>query len=182
MGSRNLDYWCWLVIHIISLHWLFIQIYIQIIFSTLRQVHQLSHFILCINNFLSYQLHIFFNMHVFHFQDSKKKWDLPIHLLLLLFLNSHVHYIWKNWHSNLQAKSWNPPIVLCELGIHLSPHSRATHNSIPYIKHYFPHLLVSSTRIKLRENPFYKHSLIPNFEWSNYSLIQGLHHFCSIRW
>ena len=30
----------------------------------------------------------------FHFQDAKRKWDLPIHLLLLSFLISHVHHIW----------------------------------------------------------------------------------------
>ena len=41
-----------------------------------------------------------------HFQGSKRKWDLPINLLLLLFLISHVHHPWQNWQSNLQVNSW----------------------------------------------------------------------------
>ena len=41
-----------------------------------------------------------------HFQDSTRKCDLPIYSLSLSFSISHVHHIWKNWHSNLQVKSW----------------------------------------------------------------------------
>ena len=58
----KLDYWCWLVI---PLHWLFIQILTQMGFSTPCQIHQLNHVVVYINNFLSCQLHIFFNRHFF---------------------------------------------------------------------------------------------------------------------
>ena len=38
-------------------------------------------------------------------QDSKRKWDLPIHLLLLSVLISHVHHPWQNRHSSLHVTS-----------------------------------------------------------------------------
>jgi hypothetical protein len=164
-GLRKPYYRCWLVIHIISLHWLFIQIETQWISLPLCKIHQLSHVVLCFNNFLSCQLHIFFNRQFLNFQDSKRIWDLPICLLLLSSSISHVHYIlWQNRHSNVQVKSWNPPLVSYALGIHLYPNLRAPHNSLPYIRHYFPQVMVSSTRIELKNNPFQKLLLIPNFE------------------
>ena len=49
-------------------------------------------------------------------------------------------------------------------GIHLSPRLRAPHNSMPYIRRYFPQVVVSGRRIKLRENPFHKLFLTTNFE------------------
>jgi hypothetical protein len=68
-------------------------------------------------------------------------------------------------------------------GLCLSPHLRAPHNNMPYIRHYFsPQVMVSSRRIKLKENPFQKLLLTMNFEESNYSMIQGLYHTCNIRW
>ena len=36
----------------------------------------------------------------------------------------------------------------------VSLHTRASHTSLPYIRLYFPQVMVSSWRIKLRENPF----------------------------
>ena len=48
----------------------------------------------------------------------------------------------------------HPPIVSYDLGICLSPHLRVPHNSLAYIKHYFPRVLVSNRIIKLRENQF----------------------------
>ena len=51
---------------------------------------------------------------------------------------------------------------------------------MPYIWHYIPQNLVSSRIIKLRENPFQKFPLKLNFEWNNYSMIQGLYHTCNI--
>ena len=41
-------------------------------------------------------------------------------------------------------------------GIHLSIHLRAPHNIMPYVRHYFPQVMVSSRRFKLRDNPFQK--------------------------
>ena len=52
------------------------------------------------------------------------------------------------------------PIVLYDLGIHLSPHLRAPHNSMPYIRHYIPQVLGSCKRTKLRKDPFQKLLLI----------------------
>ena len=48
---------------------------------------------------------------------------------------------------------------------------RAPHNSMPYIRHYFPQVMMSS-RIKIRENPSQKILLIPTLNkaiipWSN---------------
>ena len=48
-----------------------------------------AHFLLCIDNFLSCQLHIFFNRHFF---TSKTQRDLPIHLFLLSLSISHIHH------------------------------------------------------------------------------------------
>ena len=79
------------------------------------------------------------------------------HLLFISFSIPHVHDPWQNQHSSLQVKSWTSSMVVSyDLGIHLSPHLRALHNSMPYIRHYIPQNLVSCKRIKLRENPFQK--------------------------
>ena len=64
--------------------------------------------------------------------------------------------------------------------IHLIPHSRAPHNSMPYIRYYFPQAMVSSKRIKVRENPFQKLLLTLNSAWSNHSLIHGLYHLVAL--
>jgi hypothetical protein len=94
MGLRKLDYWCWLVIHIIPLHRLFIQIFnpngILYFMShppTQPQciVHQ-QFILLSIAHILQYAF--------LHFQDSKRKWDLPIYLLFLSF--SYSSYIVKS--------------------------------------------------------------------------------------
>ena len=67
-------------------------------------------------------------------------------------------------------------------GMHLSPHLRAPHYSIRYIRHYFPQVSSSSWKIKLRKNPFQKLILILNFAWSNYSPIQALYDIYNFRW
>jgi hypothetical protein len=72
---------------------------------------------------------------------------LPIQLLLLSLLISHIHHPWHNWHFNLQVKSWISSTYFVWFGIHLSPHLKAPHNSSPYIRHYFPEVNVSSRRI-----------------------------------
>ena len=64
-ASTSFDYWCWLVIHIIPLGWLFIQPQTRMDFSTPCRSHQLNHILPCINNLFSYQLHMFFNKHFF---------------------------------------------------------------------------------------------------------------------
>ena len=63
-------------------------------------------------------------------------------------------------------------------GIHLSPHFRAPHKSMPYNRRCFPQVIVSSGKIKLRGNPFPKLLFTFNSKWSNYSIIQGLYHTC----
>ena len=104
-GLRELDYPCWLAIHIIPLYWLFVQIQTQMDFFTLCQTHQLRHVGLCINNFLSCQLHIFFNRHFF---TSKIQRGIETCQLICWFFHSisHIHRPWQNQHSNLQVKSW----------------------------------------------------------------------------
>ena len=66
------------------------------------QIHQLNHVILCINKFLSYQLHIFFNRHFFTCKIQRGNETCR---LFLLFTISHVHDPWQNQHSNLPVKS-----------------------------------------------------------------------------
>ena len=83
--------------------------------------------------------------------------------------------------SNIQFNLGHSQIASYDLGDHLSPHLRASHNSLPYIWHHSPQVLVSSRRINRREsNP--KLLLTLNLECSNYSLIQGLCHTCNNRW
>ena len=102
---RTIDYWCWLVIYIILLHWLPIQIHTQMECSTLCHIDQLTHDVLCINNFSPANC-IYSLIDISSLPRFQKEVTLANSLLLLSFSISHVHHPWRNRHSNLQVKSW----------------------------------------------------------------------------
>ena len=120
-----------LVIHIIPLHCLFIHIKTQMNYSTPCQMHQLNHVLLCINNFLSCQLHIFFNMHFF--TSKVQRGNETCQSFVASFILS---FSWQN--PCVQVKYWTSSNCVIWGGDHLSPHLRAPHNSMPYIRHYIP--------------------------------------------
>ena len=173
--------WNWSspVIHFIALHWLVIQTKTQMDFSIPCQIHQTQPCCTLHQQFLLLSIAHILQQAFPHFRDSKRKWDLPIHLMRLLFSISHVIQ-GKICTPIYRINHGHPSIISYDLGIHLSPHLRAPHNNMPCIRHCSPQVLVSSRKSKQREYSF--PLLILNFEWSNYSLIQGLYYTSNIRW
>ena len=108
MGLRKLEYWCWMVIHILHSPSLAQHSnsnpngfpYPKIPNPPTQPRYTLHH------NCLSCQLHIFFNKHLLTSMIQRGNEACQIHLLHDSFSISHVHHPWKNWHSNLQIKSW----------------------------------------------------------------------------
>ena len=108
-------------------------------FSIPCQIHQLSRVILYINNFLPCQLHIFFNKHLF--TSKIQRWNkIFFSICLLSFHSLFLTFIIHGKIGNILCWSnfGHPPNVLKNLKIYLSPHLRASHNIISYIRHCFP--------------------------------------------
>ena len=70
-----------------------------------------------------------FQRAILHFQLSKRKWDFPIHLLLLSFFISHIQDLGQNWHSVVQVKSYTSSSFFMWFGDQISLHLRSPHNS-----------------------------------------------------
>ena len=152
-------------------------------FSTPCKIYQLVHVVLYVNNFLSCRLHIFFNRHFFtpRFKENMRldKFTFATSFILNFPCSSFME------KSTLQSASKILDIlqlfrmVWGFISRHTWEHYIVACLTLDII---FPQVMVSSRRIKLRDNPFQKLLLILNFGWSNYSLIQGLYHTCNIRW
>jgi hypothetical protein len=118
------------------------------------QIDQLNHAILCINNFLSCQLHIFFIRHFNNIQKGNETCRCICYFILDFSCSSSM----AKSAPKSASKILDTFQLFCMIwGLCLSPHLRAPHNNMPYIRHYFPpQVMVSSRRIKLKENPFQK--------------------------
>ena len=72
--------------------------------------------------------------------------NLYVYSFIYLFLICHAYPLsMANLALQSAGKSWTSSIVSYDLGIHLSPQLRAPDNSLLYIKHYFPQILVKES-------------------------------------
>ena len=140
MGLRKLDYWCCLVIHIIPLPWLFIQIQTQMDFPAPCQIHQLSYVVLCINNFLSSQC-TYFSIGFF-FTSKVQRGNETCQFICCFFDSQILTFVIHGKIDTTISNLGHPSVVSYVWGF-ISPHLRAQHNNMPYIRHYIPQVMVS---------------------------------------
>ena len=111
----------WLVMLVCHLH----HSLLSSSFKSKPKDHYLNHNVLYINDFLLYQVHKFFN---FHFITSKiQRGNDTCQFICCVFHSQFLTFI---IHGKINipicsSKLGHPLIVLCNLGIRLSPHLRA---------------------------------------------------------
>ena len=95
--------------------------------------------------YVSCQLQMFFNKHFFT-SKIQRLWNETCQCIWCLFFslisNIIIHGMINT--SICRHHFGHPSHVSYDLVIHLSPQLRVTYNNLPYIKHYFPQVLVSS--------------------------------------
>ena len=154
MDLRNLDYWCWLVIHILPSigssfkskpKWICL-FHVKSTNSTM--LYSAS----TISSPANYTLSsIGISTH------SRFKEEMRVSNSFVASYTLHFSCSSSMEKSTLYSASKILDILQLFFmiwGIQLRPHLRPSHNSIPYIKHYFPQVMVSSRIIKLRDKVF----------------------------